>query len=124
MSASISPTPKYKVGQAVYCLFPFADDEGQSKDRPAIILGVIIENNKVQYQVAKLTKTNQTGRFKGIWINTESKKGKTLGLSFDSFIHLQQIISVPEFAIRRLMGNCSFMDEIKIYCSDNGIQLK
>lgn len=118
----MSPVPvyKYKAGQIVYCRFPYLNDPGD-KDRPGLILSSYHINGECFYRIAKLTKTNQTGKYHGKFVLKDSKEGKAMRLEYDSFFHLERIVSLPEVGIRRLMSICSIFSEIKNLCKEKGI---
>lgn len=103
---------RHKPGHVVYCSFPQEDNPEIIQDRPALVLDCFEQGGDRLYRVAKMTKTNNSHKFKGMWIEKESKEGKSMRLSYDTFIHLERIIVIPEYGIRRLMGFCTCFEEI------------
>ncbi|MCS6975116.1 MAG: hypothetical protein N2044_03675 [Cyclobacteriaceae bacterium] len=94
-------------------------------DRPGLILSCKEKFDKPYYKIAKMTKTDNSHRFAGLFIRKDTKEGISMNLDFDTFIHLGRIEEIPEFGIRRLKGVCPMpiFDQIKKLCSDSGIDI-
>lgn len=70
-----------------------------------------------------MTKTDNSGRFPGLFVDMKSEAGMKMRLDYDTFIHLGRIEEIPEFGIRRLKGICILFDEIKKKCFDSNIKI-
>ena len=114
---------KYKPGQAVYCKFPREENPNIIDDRPGLILSSIEKNDSPYYKIAKMTKTDNSNKFVGVFVKMKSKEGIKMNLNYDTFIHLEHIEEIPEFGIRRLMGICIIFDQVKKKCYDSGITI-
>ena len=114
---------KFRPGQVVYCKFPREEDPSLLEDRPCLILSALEKSGAKYYRVAKMTKTNNSHRFIGIWVLMNSRSGRSMSLDYDTFIHLERIEVVPEFGIRRLKSICSIFEDVVQKCKENDITI-
>lgn len=116
--------PIYKVGDVVWCKFPFEDDPTKFKQRPGLIVNVTTVGSSTYYHMAKITSatSNDIGHV-GRIVKSFSKAGKDMNLVSDSFIHLDKIARLRDFAIIRLHGVCPIMPELIAICTAKGILL-
>lgn len=114
---------KFRPGQVVYCKFPREEDPSTLDDRPGLILSTIEKSGSKYYRVAKMTKTNNSHRFTGIWVEMNSRAGKSMSLDYDTFIHLERVEEIPEFGIRRPKSICPIFNEVIQKCKEKGITI-
>ena len=103
----------YQPGDVVFCKFPYEENPKLFVDRPGLILSLLADG---RYRIVKITKVNKSDKYPGLWIKMNSSEGRAMRLSYDSFINLSRIAVVPEFGIRRYLGHCPLMNEIKKIC--------
>lgn len=91
----------YAPGEIIVVNYPFKEDPTLFKPRPAMIISKISEE---LYCIAKITTKNQTGRYKGEWIDENSKEYEPMGIGLPSFIFLEQFIQIPITLIKYPIG--------------------
>lgn len=113
----------FNVGDVVDVWFAYKDETGEIKKkvRPAIVYKV---HQETSHALIQLTGTNKSGKYPGFFITKESKEGEEMGLTKDSFIHLEETYWIPNKFIRRLRGVCPSMDKIKKAMQDFNIKPK
>ena len=102
---------RFKEGDVVLVPYTWKDEEGliQFKIRPAVVYR--IESDTEQLMI-KCTHVNRSAQFPGKWILKNSKQGQEMGIKEDTFIHYTDTLTIKENYVKRLIGRCSFMDEI------------
>src|SRR5690242_283515 len=103
----------YQVGDVVLCNFPLREDPSKFTLRPALVTNVLGND---MYRCAQITSNDRTGSLTGKWILMNSKEGKQMGLKMDSFVSLTNILPVPDYAIKKLLGNCPIIKELIDTC--------
>jgi|GEM_PF-1514612 len=112
----------YNVGDVVDVWFAYREDgEIKVKERPAIVYKVHQETN---HALIQLTSTNKSGKYPGFFVTKESQEGIEMGLTKDTFIHLEETYWIPEKFIRRLRGTFGEMGKIEKAMSDFNIKPK
>ena len=100
--------PQYLRGWVVNVFFPY-DDIADGKTRP----GIVIEKcGDSEYTIMYITKTNLRGKCRGKWIDKNSKEGKEMKLSENSFVNYERVKDLKAIFIDSYRGICSFIDEI------------
>lgn len=92
---------EFSPGDIIIANVPFEENPTLFKLRPAMVVSME-ENN--QYSIAKITKTDLTGKFKGEWIEFNSFHYKAMRLDFPSFIKLEALILIPRSSIVKRIG--------------------
>jgi len=87
----------FSPGDIIVANVPNDEDPTHFKVRPSMVISKLDEHH---YSIAKITKTNRVGELKGEWIDKNSKEFISMGLTFPSFIRLENIISIPKSLIR------------------------
>jgi hypothetical protein len=112
----------YNVGDVVNVWFAYKENgKIKLKERPAIVFKV---HQETSHALIQLTGTNKTGKYPGFLVTKESEEGIEMGLTKDTFIHLEETYWVPNKFIRRLRGTYSDMDKINKAMSDFNIKPK
>jgi len=101
--------PQYLRGFVVNVFFPYTEIV-DGKTRPGIILEKCGDN---EYTIMYVTKTDLRGKCKGKWIEKNSKEGKEMKLTHDSFVNYERIKDLKTIFIDSYRGRCSFIDEIE-----------
>lgn len=104
----------YKRGDVVLVRFPNTDLT-TFKNRPALIVQSDFVKTGIAQRIVVLI-TSNAGR-KGptrVPVSSSSDLGHEMGILVDSVIVVDNIATVPEKALHRVIGRCSFMDKIDV----------
>ena len=99
---------KYHPGEVVVVSFPFQEGN-QVKTRPALILS---EDAPDEYLLCQITSRNRSATHKGIWVMKDSSEGKHMCIETDSFINAEVTAVVNKYAIHKMIGICSHLEQI------------
>lgn len=113
---------KYIAGDVVQCKFPLQEDPFKWTPRPGLILRVDYKGTNPYFMTAKITTTvSNASKYVG-WVVSTKSDCKTMGLSDISFIHLENIASLPLHAIARYLGHCHFLNDVLKLCANKAIK--
>ena len=111
----------YKVGDVVFCRFPYREDPTQFTNRPALVMKVL--NQGTYYMLAQITSTDRrNSQLIGYWVEQKSKENFSMNLKTDSFINLSNILKAPSHSLVRLLGKCPIMPALEKLCKDSNIK--
>jgi hypothetical protein len=115
---------KYQVGDIVECRYPYQDDPLQWTKRPGLILKIEMKGTTPFFVTAKITTSvKNADKFIGKVVTVKSVAGRSMRLTADSFIHLENIALLPLNAILRYTGHCPIVAEIHEICKNKGIKI-
>lgn len=102
---------KYKRGDVVWVKFPYEENPARTKERPAILVEDEVDGKSL---VVKCTKTDKSKYGPCIFIQPGTKEYKLMGLSFPTYISINEEIELSKYFILRLIGFCpeTIMDKI------------
>ena len=102
----------YQPGEVIWARLPYQDNPAKSKIRPVLVLSI---ESETLVKVSKITKTNYSKKYRGVWIEHDSSVGKEMGLNCDSFIDLDTIVIIPTsniIGLKSPVGEYHELDEL------------